>query len=58
MTVNVPSELSIVAVIFGVYVPLKSLHSTSEIVTVRQEAYVAVATNLLLSKVKDVATPA
>jgi hypothetical protein len=56
--VNDPPELSIVAVICGVYVPLYSMHSTAEIVTVRQEAYVATGTNLLLSKVKDVATPA
>ncbi len=55
---NDPPELPIVAVICEVYVPLYSLHSTAEIVTVRQESYVAGVTNLLLSKVKDVATPA
>ena len=58
MTVNDPPELSIVAVICGTYGPLMSLHSTAEIVTVRHKAYVAVGTNLLLSKVKDLATPA
>jgi hypothetical protein len=56
--VNDPPELSIVAVICGSYNKSLSLHSTVEISTVRQDAYVTSATNLLLSKVKDVATPA
>ncbi len=54
---NDPPELSIVAVICGVYSPYLSLHSTAEIVTVMQEAYVAAGTNLLLSKVKDFPSP-
>ncbi len=58
MTVNDSPELSIVAVILSVdNVPTLSLHSTLKIVTVRQVACGAAGLNLLLSKVKDVATP-
>jgi hypothetical protein len=57
--VNDPPELSIVAVICeATTVPPLSLHSTLEIVTVRQEACYAVGENLLFSKVKVVDTPA
>ena len=59
MNVNDPPELSIVAVICeATTVPPLSLHSTLEIVIVRQEARYAAGENLLLSKVKVVETSA